>query len=619
MSRKTRKLIWSAPLVAVLAVAGALAMFVALEPGSVFANTLPAAPMNLEVMPADGNAGRTTLVLTWDAPAGGNVEGYRIDRSTQGFVWETLEMDTGDTARTYMDDSLKASQTRWYRVFALNEHGESPVAVPDDGTTKAKGAPGPVQNLRATAMGQRQINLTWDPPADNGGVDITGYQIQYHNVTDWMGLIENGQMNTYRVVTEKDRMENAGYQDKDSTTLSLDPGEMRRYQVRAVNSVDPAAPGADDVSQEPKATEGWMRADETTASANPPGAPTGLTVVNTGSTDGNLSLYWFAPEDDGGWPISHYIIQVRRNGEDWADLPDDIATLSPVAKNGGTIDDDGGTFRITAMNAEGVVQKSFSSVPDMWDADDDDNTDEVDLKFDFRVFAQSTDDGADDAGDGGDDTAIMGTTSSEISFNAHAVARVLTDADNDPGTSPADKYGAPDLGATTGPDALVEQIDLSITLPDDVGTQNIYRIDVSEDEGDTWKLLVRSTLFTGFDGERVYEHKRLGYDAIRHYRAFAIASDWRTSAGPASAELNSDPTEGMTAASEAPGKVTGVMASAPGLMSIEASWDEPDEDGGQPIARYMIQYVQDDGDDVPDSGDWEGHEHEWPCRSPYHR
>ena len=32
MSRKTRKLIWSAPLVAVLAVAGALAIFVVLSP-----------------------------------------------------------------------------------------------------------------------------------------------------------------------------------------------------------------------------------------------------------------------------------------------------------------------------------------------------------------------------------------------------------------------------------------------------------------------------------------------------------------------------------------------------------------------------------------------------------
>ena len=59
MSRKTRKLIWSAPLVAVLAVAGALVMFAAQGPGSVFANPLPDAPSNLEVTAATGNDGRT--------------------------------------------------------------------------------------------------------------------------------------------------------------------------------------------------------------------------------------------------------------------------------------------------------------------------------------------------------------------------------------------------------------------------------------------------------------------------------------------------------------------------------------------------------------------------------
>ena len=49
MSRKTRKLIWSAPLVAVLAVAGALAMFVMLAPNGALAheagaNTAPHQP-----------------------------------------------------------------------------------------------------------------------------------------------------------------------------------------------------------------------------------------------------------------------------------------------------------------------------------------------------------------------------------------------------------------------------------------------------------------------------------------------------------------------------------------------------------------------------------------------
>ena len=42
MSRKTRKLIWSGPLVAVFAVVGALAIFAAVTPGGVFAHDAPA-------------------------------------------------------------------------------------------------------------------------------------------------------------------------------------------------------------------------------------------------------------------------------------------------------------------------------------------------------------------------------------------------------------------------------------------------------------------------------------------------------------------------------------------------------------------------------------------------
>ena len=84
MSRKTRKLIWSAPLVAVLAVAGALVIFVALGPNGAQANhvTIPGAPTDLTVDSASGNAGRSTLVLDWEAPSGSEpVDGYRIDYS----------------------------------------------------------------------------------------------------------------------------------------------------------------------------------------------------------------------------------------------------------------------------------------------------------------------------------------------------------------------------------------------------------------------------------------------------------------------------------------------------------------------------------------------------------
>ena len=66
MSRKTRKLIWSAPLVAVLAVAGALALFVALAPGAAQADheELPGPVTGLKAE-ADG---RTMMDLSWNAP-----------------------------------------------------------------------------------------------------------------------------------------------------------------------------------------------------------------------------------------------------------------------------------------------------------------------------------------------------------------------------------------------------------------------------------------------------------------------------------------------------------------------------------------------------------------------
>ena len=69
MSRKTRKLIWSAPLVAVLAVAGVLAMFVMLAPDGALAHGpvdtaahLPPDPVTkIDVStPTVANGGRTS-------------------------------------------------------------------------------------------------------------------------------------------------------------------------------------------------------------------------------------------------------------------------------------------------------------------------------------------------------------------------------------------------------------------------------------------------------------------------------------------------------------------------------------------------------------------------------
>ena len=101
MSRKTRNLIWSVPLVATLAIVGALALFITLAPNdaSAQANQAPGRPgMLMAVAFADGTP-ETEIQLTWTAPTtGGSPTHYRIDQSTNGGnTWTALRSNVNDT------------------------------------------------------------------------------------------------------------------------------------------------------------------------------------------------------------------------------------------------------------------------------------------------------------------------------------------------------------------------------------------------------------------------------------------------------------------------------------------------------------------------------------------
>ena len=183
MSRKTRKLIWSAPLVAVLAVAGALAIFAALGPTGAEADhvTLPGSVTDLD---ADVLS-RAEIELSWKNPTG-TVDSYRIDTSEDTYVWVSKVMSTttvtmdSDGVVTYKDtDALAAGAPRYYRVFAINAAGTG--LAPLDDYVRADGiantVSGTTQDLVATAASSSQINLTWSTPSDTGHTDITLYCI----------------------------------------------------------------------------------------------------------------------------------------------------------------------------------------------------------------------------------------------------------------------------------------------------------------------------------------------------------------------------------------------------------------------------------------------------------
>ena len=165
MSRKTRNLIWSAPLVAIFAVVGVLAAFGVLGIGGVFANEATNQPMKLKVSPAAGSAGRTALVLTWDAPASGETPaGYRIDVSKDNKSFTSLAM-TDATPRTYTDSGIPGSTdgtTRYYRVFATNQHGAGKVSTWEEGTTKKITTPLQVKPFDWTSSDPTKVVLNLD-------------------------------------------------------------------------------------------------------------------------------------------------------------------------------------------------------------------------------------------------------------------------------------------------------------------------------------------------------------------------------------------------------------------------------------------------------------------------
>ena len=202
MSRKTRKLMWSVPLIAAVAVIGALALFMTLAPNDASAQTeeeIPGVPLNLTTE----GISPTSIELMWDPPMegdGGSPDSYRIDFSPDGKVWYSLNPTYDSTL--YTDDAnLSAIEQRYYRVFAVNSTGSSDVLGPVMGTTLPSTVPEAIEDLRAS-VGANDLKgtggrcshtdpaaadwsflktvsaLAWTAADDPDGAPVISYRIQ---------------------------------------------------------------------------------------------------------------------------------------------------------------------------------------------------------------------------------------------------------------------------------------------------------------------------------------------------------------------------------------------------------------------------------------------------------
>ena len=148
---------------------------------SVSAQQTPAGPTRLYVgVRAEG------MALSWRAPVGTEVEGYRILRKTVGHTeMETLVDNTGSTELSYLDSDVQHLSTYEYQVVGLTGSTETEAsAVFPDSTREAlvwedPRAPRP----RGVSSGEEGMTLRWWPPTHGWGSTPTGYQILRRNIT----------------------------------------------------------------------------------------------------------------------------------------------------------------------------------------------------------------------------------------------------------------------------------------------------------------------------------------------------------------------------------------------------------------------------------------------------
>ena len=272
--------------------------------------SVPAAPSDLAAVPGDAR-----VVLNWTAPAnngGASVTGYKVYRSMTANA-ETLLTSLGNVL-TYTDTGLINGVTYYYRVSAVNSVGESVGSA--EASTNPAGVPTAPQDLQATP-GNAYINLTWQPPANNGGSAITNYEV-------WRGAASGTE--TF--------LADAGTKLWYNNT-GLTNGQGYYYFIKAEN-----VRGLGSNSSEASVTS--------IETAIVPSAPRNLVATAGNRT---VVLTWSVPSNNGGAAVTNYSVyrDMASGGETKRFTLGNVLTYTDA----GLTNDQVYYYRVSAMNSVG--------------------------------------------------------------------------------------------------------------------------------------------------------------------------------------------------------------------------------------------------------------------------
>ena len=174
------------------------------------------------------------------------------------------------------------------------------------------------------------MTLSWTAPSDNGGSAVTDYTIQYssNGGATWTTYADSVPASTT------------------STVPGLTNGVSYLFRVAAVNGVGTGPYSASSAAVIP--------GDSTTV----PAAPTNVSGV---AGNGQVTLSWTAPSDNGGSAVTDYTIQYSSTGgTTWTTYADSVSASTTSTVTGLT-NGVSYLFRVAAMNGVGAGPYSASS------------------------------------------------------------------------------------------------------------------------------------------------------------------------------------------------------------------------------------------------------------------
>lgn len=247
---------------------------------SVFAvQSIPLAPTQLNATAVSG----TQIFLIWNPPLNASqsgVTGYKIEVDPS--CVNSFRSLVNTTGTSFVSSGLTNGTCYQFRVESVNSVGFSPASNTASAFTLS--APSAPTNLSALAISPSQINLRWTVPGNIGGTAIKGYEIQRENSCTGSFVIIRNTTNS-----------STTYSD-----IGLDANTCYQYKVLAINAI-----GSSSASNIATATT-----LPSVTQIHVPSAPTGLVVTTVSNT--SLKLTWNTPVDNGGSPITGYLVQ--RNG-----------------------------------------------------------------------------------------------------------------------------------------------------------------------------------------------------------------------------------------------------------------------------------------------------------------